>query len=98
MGKSKKSWARTRSSLVQRKLEALQHGEEPKVDLREELALERPGDVPGPDVRAIHELARRYQRDEDPDYVSISWANQVKAQDFFNEHGLAATLDAALGD
>ncbi len=42
------------------------------------------------------QLARAYEKSENPDYVMISWANQVKAQDYFNEHGFAATLDHML--
>ncbi len=76
------------------KIEALRRGEEPKVNLREELKSERPGDVPGPDVRAVLKLARAYQGVEDgPDYVTTSWANQERAQAFFNKYGLGRTLD-----
>lgn len=42
------------------------------------------------------DLAREYQIAEDPDYVSISWPNQQKAQDYFNAHGFEQTLDHAL--
>ena len=39
------------------------------------------------------DLAREYQKEEEPDYVCISWPNQVRAQDYFNAHGFEATLD-----
>jgi hypothetical protein len=36
----------------------------------------------GPMERLARDLAREYQRAEDPDYSCISWANQVKAQKY----------------
>lgn len=78
------------------KLGALKRGEKPQVDLREEMENERPGDVPGPDVRAVLKLARAYQGLQDgPDYVTTSWENQEKAQTFFNKYGLGMALDEA---
>lgn len=52
------------------------------------------GDVPGPDVRAVLRLACAIHHAESTD-VSISWAAQERAREFFNEHGLARTLDRA---
>lgn len=52
------------------------------------------GDVPGPDVRAVLRLARAIHRTESTN-VSISWPAQERAREFFNEHGLARTLDRA---
>ncbi len=43
--------------------------------------------------KLVLELATAYQCAEAPDYVCVSWANQEKAQDYFNEHGFEATLD-----
>ncbi len=42
--------------------------------------------------KLARDLARAYQRAENPDYSSISWACQLRAQEFFNEHGFEATL------
>lgn len=44
------------------------------------------------DEKLVLDLAREYQYQEDNDYVSISWANQKKAQDFYNENGFIAAL------
>jgi hypothetical protein len=52
------------------------------------------GGVPGPEVRAIQELARAIHRSASTD-VSVSWPAQERARTYFNEHGLAATLDEA---
>ncbi len=48
------------------------------------------------DEKLVHELAIEYQREEDFDYVSVSWANQVKAQEFYNTHGFVDALDELL--
>ena len=88
-----RSTAMTRTPIrhtTREKLEALKRGRELPVDPR---ALGTPGQTPGTDERAFRTLAREYQRKEDPDYVSISWANQEKAAGYFNVHGLAKTLD-----
>jgi hypothetical protein len=74
------------------KLAALKQGIELPVDPYE-MAHGQVGQVPPTDERAVLTLAREYQRAEDPDYVSISWANQVKAAEYFNAHGLIKTLD-----
>ncbi len=82
-----------RRPTTKQKLEAIKHGRELPVDPR---AMGVVGEVPATDERAVHILAREYQRAKDPDYVSISWACQVKAADYFNAHGLAATLKEIL--
>ena len=61
-----------------------------RVDLSQ---LGAPGDYPSLHEKLCRDLAREYQRQEDPDYVCISWVNQVKAQDHFNEHGFLHTLN-----
>ena len=61
-----------------------------KVDLRP-----RPGqvgEVPDLFEKLTLELAYEYQRQENPDYTMVTWANQEKAQNFFNEHGFVDTL------
>ena len=64
-----------------------------KADVREYTMQERIGDVPPPEIRAVLKLARAFQVEEGgPDYAT-SWANQERAQDYFNAHGLGATLD-----
>ena len=75
---------------MQANLERLRRGEIPQVSI---------GAVdanPVPDERAVLILARCFQYQEDPDYAVVSWANQVKAQDFHNNHGLLKTLDKIL--
>jgi hypothetical protein len=42
------------------------------------------------------DLAREYQKQEEHDYVCISWKNQERAQEHFNAYGFAATLDHML--
>lgn len=74
---------------VKDKLAALKQGVELPVDLQE-LATER---FPDTDEKAVLELATALQEAEKPDYVVVSWACQEKAAQFFNEHGLRATLD-----
>lgn len=58
-------------------------------DLR---TLREPGTYLGVEDKAASRLACAYHRAESTD-VSVSWAAQERAQDFFNAHGLAATLD-----
>lgn len=62
---------------------------ERKADLK---TLRPVGSYPGVEDRAALELARAIHRSES-DAVSVSWSAQQRAQDFFNEHGLVATLD-----
>ena len=64
-----------------------------KVDFRR---LGKPGDYPDLHGKVALDLAREYQKQEDPDYVSISWPNQERAQDYFNAHGFEKTLDHML--
>lgn len=61
-----------------------------KVDFRK---LGKPGDYSTLHEKLARDLAREIQRAKDPDYVSISWAAQCEAQDYFNEHGFECTLD-----
>ena len=63
---------------------------ERKVDFRR---LGQPGDYPDLHESLALDLAREYQKEEEPDYVSISWPNQERAQDYFNAHGFIDTLD-----
>jgi hypothetical protein len=81
---------RTKPFSVRQKLEALKRGVELPVDPKH---LHVPGTYLGTDEAAVHDLARAYQMLEEPDYVSISWKNQVKAANYFNSHGLSKTLD-----
>jgi len=60
-----------------------------RADLRK---LGTPGEVPGTEDRAALRLARAIHRSESTD-VATSWSAQERAQDFFNAHGLARTLD-----
>ena len=80
---------RRRRPTVSQKLAALKQGRELPVDL----TLMRPGDYADTDERAVLDLARAYQRAEDPDNVVTSWANQERAMSYFAEHGLVATID-----
>ena len=60
-----------------------------RADLRK---LGTPGEVPGTEDRAAFRLARAIHASESTD-VATSWSAQERAQDFFNAHGLARTLD-----
>jgi len=51
---------------------------------------------PLPHERAVLILSRCYQYEEDADYVSVSWANQVRAANYYNTHGLNDTLKECL--
>lgn len=52
---------------------------------------------PMPHERAVLILSSCYQVEQDgADYVCVSWANQVRAVNFYNEYGLTATLDECL--
>lgn len=53
------------------------------------------GSYPSVEEKVTLQLAREYQRIEGFGYVT-SWANQEKAQDFFNEHGFEKTLSHML--
>lgn len=66
---------------------------ESKVDLAKPMAV---GSYLNLHEKITLELATEYQREGNPDYVSVSWPNQVKAQDYFNEHGFEDTLDHML--
>lgn len=60
-----------------------------KVDLSE---LKQPGTYLSVDEKVTLELATEFEKEKDPDYVSISWASQKRAMDYFNEHGFLKTL------
>lgn len=50
------------------------------------------GSVPGPEVRAVHDLARAIHYSESTE-CSVSWEAQERAREFFNLHGFVKTLD-----
>lgn len=52
-----------------------------------------PGDYATLHEKLCLDLSKAYQQQENPDHWCISWANQVKAQDYFNEHGFVDTLN-----
>lgn len=62
-----------------------------KADLR---TLRQPGTYLGVEDKAALQLACAIHRAESTDRsISASWSAQERAQDFYNAHGLAATLD-----
>ncbi len=61
-----------------------------KVDLGE---LKRPGTYLNMYEKLAHELAAEIQWKKDPEYVSVDWDSQERAQGYFNEHGFEKTLD-----
>ena len=64
---------------------------ERKADLR---TLHQPGTYLGTEDRAALDLACAMHRAESTDRsIDASWSAQERAQNYFNEHGLAATLD-----
>ncbi len=76
------------STQASRKVEQLL---ESKVVLGE---LKSPGSYLSLHEKLCKDLASAYQEQEKPGSSwCISWANQVKAQNFFNEHGFVATLN-----
>ena len=60
-----------------------------KADLH---TLRQPGSYPGVEDHAALELARAIHAAEDT-FCVTSWSAQVRAETFYNENGLAATLD-----
>lgn len=60
-----------------------------KVSLRE---LKQPGSYLDLHEKLTLDLAREIERTKDPEYVSISWASQQEAQDYFNAQGFEKTL------
>jgi predicted GNAT family N-acyltransferase len=60
-----------------------------KVDLS---ALPQAGTYPDTDEKLVLELAIAIHYNES-DGAAVSWSAQVRAQDFYNEHGLAKSLD-----
>ena len=62
---------------------------ERKADLHK---LHPAGHYPGVEDRAALRLARAIHYSESR-HCSVSWSAQQRAEEFFNEHGLSATLD-----
>lgn len=54
--------------------------------------LEKPGSYDDVQTKAARQLAREIHWSESDD-VAISWSALERAQAFYNEHGLADTLD-----
>jgi len=46
--------------------------------------------------KLVLDLSREIERKRDREYVSISWASQVEAAAYFNEHGFVLALDHML--
>jgi hypothetical protein len=42
--------------------------------------------------KLVLELSTELEKQKDRDYVSVSWASQVEAADYFNKHGFVDTL------
>lgn len=42
--------------------------------------------------KLVLELSTELEKQKDADYVSVSWASQVEAADYFNKHGFVDTL------
>lgn len=54
---------------------------------------DRVGRYPGPEEKAILQLASEFQRRESgPSYASVSWVNQKRAYEVFQAGGLIAVL------
>ena len=81
----------TRRNRVKRKLQDLRAGKEPQVTAADLLSQEI-GEVPLPEERAVLRLSSCIEASKDPDYCVVSWASQVEAMEYFNNHGLSATL------
>lgn len=61
-----------------------------KVDLGQ---LKQPGDYLSLHDKLCRDLAKAYQEQEERGSSwCVSWPNQVKAQNYFNEHGFVETL------
>lgn len=69
----------------QTKADRLRRGERVTVDVHNLWRME----YPGPDERAVLLLARTIAGDG----VCVPWEAQVQAAEYYNEHGLADTLD-----
>ena len=72
------------------RLAALREGRELPVTV-DDLVYSPVGQVPGPEVRAVLELASALHRSRSSD-CAVSWGAQEEAREFFNKNGLAATL------
>lgn len=42
--------------------------------------------------KLVLELSTELEKQKDRDYVSVSWASQVEAADYFSKHGFVDTL------
>lgn len=42
--------------------------------------------------KLVLELSTELEKQKDAKYVSVSWASQVEAADYFNKHGFVDTL------
>lgn len=79
---------------LKEKIATLRGGGIPQVSRNEYLYAEQPGDTPGVETRAVRRLSRTIHWAESHD-CAISWDAQQRALDYYNAHGLAATLDEA---
>lgn len=61
-----------------------------KADLRK---IHPPGTYPSVEDKAALQLSSEYSYADNPDAACVSWAAQERAMNFYNKHGLAATLD-----
>lgn len=77
---------------TKQKLEALKRGVELPVDPAQlyKAGSDRPVGV---DEKAVLTLATEYQKAENSTRAAVSYENQKKAAEYFNEHGLIKTLD-----
>lgn len=91
MSRRSHSPTRDRATPMSARVAALREGKELPVTRGDMLDIEV-GQVPGPHVRAVMALASAIHRAEG-NGCSVSWPTQEKAREFFNEHGMAATLD-----
>ena len=82
----------TRAQKVRRKLRERRDGKEPQVTAAD-LWAQVPGEVPLPEERAVLMLSSAIEAAREPGYSVVSWASQEEAMQYFNEHGLAETLD-----
>lgn len=91
MSRRSHSPTRDRATPMSARVAALREGKELPVTRGDMLDIEV-GQVPGPHVRAIMSLSSAINRSEG-NRCSVSWEMQERARAFYNEHGMAATLD-----
>lgn len=62
--------------------------------MTEEVDVEKLWMVEHPNLheKLVLELSTELEKQKDADYVSVSWASQVEAADYFNKHGFVDTL------